>query len=99
MILHRLAWDAAREYECICLFAKPQGSLSAAPVQELVRSLRKRLYLFVDDAADRSRELDSLLKRMGPEGDYLTIIMAERINEWNVQGTSRSPVRDGRVPN
>jgi tetratricopeptide (TPR) repeat protein len=86
VILHRLAWDAASEYECICLFSKAQGSLSAAPLQELIQSLRRRLYLFVDDAADRSRELEALLKRMGPEGDYLTIVMAERINEWNVQG-------------
>jgi cold shock CspA family protein len=91
VILHRLAWDAAREYECICLFSKSQGTLSAAPLQELVRSLRRRIYLFVDDAADRSRELESLLKRLGPEGDYLTILMAERINEWNIQGQDAAP--------
>lgn len=86
VILHRLAWDAVREYECICLFARSQGSLNAAPLQEIIRSLRRRIYLFVDDAADRSRELEGLLRRMGPEGDYLTVVMAERINEWNVQG-------------
>jgi len=91
VILHRLAWDAAREYECLCLFAKVQGSLSAAPLQELIRSLGRRLYLFVDDAADRSRELEALLKRMGPEGNYLTLVMAERINEWNVQGQNLAP--------
>ena len=91
VILHRLAWNGAREYECICLFAKPQGSLIAAPLQELIRSLRRRIYLFVDDAADRSRELEILLKRIGPEGDYLTIVMAERINEWNIQGQNLAP--------
>ena len=91
VILHRLAWDGAREYECICLFSKPQGSLSAAALQELIRSLGRRIYLFVDDAADRSRELEALLKRLGPEGDYLTILMAERINEWNVQGQNAAP--------
>lgn len=91
VILHRLAWDAARQYECICLFSKPQGSITAAPLQELIRSLRRRIYLFVDDAADRSRELEGLLKRIGPEGDYLTIVMAERINEWNIQGQDAAP--------
>ncbi len=91
VILHRLAWDAAREYECICLFAKTHGSLNAAPLQEIIKSLQRRLYVFVDDAADRSRELGTLLKRMGPEGDYLTVIMAERINEWNVQGQDAAP--------
>ena len=91
VILHRLAWIGAREFECICLFAKAQGSLNAAPLQELVRSLRRRMYLFVDDAADRSRELEALLKRIGPEGDYLTVIIAERINEWNLQGQDTAP--------
>lgn len=91
VILHRLAWDAAREYECICLFAKTHGSLNAVPLQEIIKSLQRRLYLFVDDAADRSRELGTLLSRMGPEGDYLTVIMAERINEWNVQGQDAAP--------
>lgn len=91
VILHRLAWDAAREYECLCLFAKVQGSLSAAPLQELIRSLGRRLYLFVDDASDRSRELEALLKRIGPEGNYLTLVMTERINEWNIQGQNLAP--------
>lgn len=86
VILRRLSWDAAREYECICLFSKAQGTLSPAPLQELVRGLQRRLYLFIDDASDRTRELAALLRRIGPEGDYLTVILAERINEWNIQG-------------
>jgi cold shock CspA family protein len=92
VILRRLAWDAAHEYDCVCLFAQVQGALSAAPIQELIRSLgMRRLYLFVDDATDRSRELESLLRRMGPEGDCLTVVMAERINEWNIQGQELAP--------
>ena len=92
VILHRLAWDAAREYDCVCLFANAQGSLAAAPLQEIIRSMGRRLYLFVDDASDRSRELETLLKRMGPEGDFLTVVMAERINEWNIQGQHLAPL-------
>lgn len=91
VILRRLAWDAAREYECICLFSRAQGSLSAPSLQEVIRSLRHRVYLFIDDAADRSRELEALLKRIGQEGEYLTIIMAERINEWNVHAQNAAP--------
>lgn len=91
VILQRLAWDAAREYDCLCLFASTQGSLNAAPLQELIRSLGRRLYLFVDDATDRTRELEAMLKRMGPEGSYLTVVMTERINEWNVQGHNLAP--------
>jgi cold shock CspA family protein len=91
VILHRLAWDAAREYECVCLFAHAQAPLSAAPLQELIRSLGQRLYIFVDDATDRSRELETVIKRIGSEGELLTIVMAERINEWNVQGQNLAP--------
>jgi tetratricopeptide (TPR) repeat protein/cold shock CspA family protein len=91
VILHRLAWDGSRDYECICLFAKPQGALLAAPLQEIIRNLRRRVYLFIDDAADRTREIEALLKRIGAEGDYLTLVIAERINEWNVHGQGAAP--------
>ena len=48
------------------------------------------MYIFVDNAADRIREVQALLKNIGPEGRLLTVVMAERTNEWNIQGQSLS---------
>ncbi len=84
VLMRRLAWDAAREYGSVCVYVKPSGIINVVALQELLELCRKRIYLFVDDAADRVRELESVLKNIGPLGSRLTIVAAERINEWNV---------------
>jgi Flp pilus assembly protein TadD/cold shock CspA family protein len=45
----------------------------------------------VDDAADRTHDLRNLAEKIGQEGKSLTVVMAERINEWNVAGGPVSP--------
>lgn len=84
VLLRRLAWDAAHDYDCLCLFIRPSGIINTTPIQDLIQACDQRLYLFVDDAADRIRELESLVRHIGPFGKFLTVILAERINEWNV---------------
>ena len=84
VLLRRLAWDAARDYDCICLYMKAGGVINSAAMQELIELCGQRIYLFTDDAADRLRELESLFQSIGPSGRQLTVITAERINEWNV---------------
>ena len=91
VLLRRLAWDAAHDYNCICLFIRPSGVMTAAAVQELIELCLQRVFLFVDDAADRAREIESLIRDVGPSGRYLTIITAERINEWNVSCQTLNP--------
>jgi hypothetical protein len=90
VLLRRIAWDATYDYDCICLFMRPYGVISAAPLQELISLCSQRIYLFVDDAADRVRELRALARTIGPEGNKLTVVMAERINEWNTSCASLS---------
>jgi len=84
VLLRRLAWDATRDFGLICIYLRTSGVINVSALQELLELCRKRIYLFVDDAADRIRELESILKNIGPIGSRLTIIVAERINEWNV---------------
>lgn len=92
VLLRRIAWDAARDYDCLCLYLHSYGVINAAAIQELISLCKERIYLFVDDAADRVRELQSLANKIGPEGQYLTVIVAERINEWNMSCTDISPL-------
>ena len=91
VLLRRLAWDAAHDYDCTCLFLKPEGLLNASAIQELIELCDRRLYLFVDDAADKIRDLEALFDRIGPSGRKLTVITAERLNEWNVVCQSLNP--------
>ena len=84
VLLQRLAWDAAHDYGCLCLFLRTIGIINTSALQELIQACDQRIYLFVDDAADRVRELEALATHIGSLGKFLTVILAERINEWNV---------------
>jgi len=86
VLLRRVAWDATRDYDCLCLYLKPYGVVNTAALQELIGLCDERIYLFIDDAADHLRDLLAIARSMGPEGRRLTVITAERINEWNVLG-------------
>jgi cold shock CspA family protein/tetratricopeptide (TPR) repeat protein len=90
VVLKRIAWDAAKIYERISLFVKAQGVINVSAIKELISSCGIRLYLFIDNATDRIREIIALIKNIGPEGKLLTVIMADRTNEWNIQGQSLS---------
>jgi hypothetical protein len=95
VFLRRVAWAASKEYDCLCLFVKPGGKISPAALQEFIAAVDTRVYLFVDDVAERTRELVELAQKIGSEGRRLTIIMAERINEWNVSCGDLSPLTSG----
>lgn len=83
VLLRRLAWRAARDLECLCIFLNNNGTIDTSSIQEIVRATKERIFLFVDDIGDHSREVEALIRRIGPEeGRRLTIIGAERINEW-----------------
>lgn len=82
VLLHRIAWDAARDYDRLVLFLKSQGTINIAALREVLTRCVERVYLFVDDAAERAGELRALGEKIGPEGRLLTVVIAERINEY-----------------
>lgn len=92
VLMRRLAWDAAHDYDRLCIYLKPNGVLTAVPFQELLGICKERIYVFIDNAADRAREIQLFLRTMGEEGRRLTLILAERSNEWNVSGATLSPL-------
>jgi tetratricopeptide (TPR) repeat protein len=84
VFLRRLAWEASREFNQLCLYLTPHGVISAVALQELTLLCKERIYLFVDDVADRVREIESLAKYAIADHAQITVIAGERINEWNV---------------
>lgn len=84
-LLHRIAWDAAHDYDKLCLYLNPSyGVINTVAIQQLIESCQERIYLFVEDAPNRIRELESLTNAIGEHGKYLTVIASTRINEWNM---------------
>ena len=86
VLLRRIAWDASHDYGAIVLMVRPQGTIVSTAIRELIAAIDGRLYLCVDDAADRVRELVALVREIGNERRFLTVILAERNNEWNIGG-------------
>ena len=91
VLLRRIAWDAAHEYGKQCLWLTPQGVLEVGAVREVLSATAGRVFLFVDSAGERVRELETLARRIGEAGKRLTVVIAERMNEWNISASSLGP--------
>ena len=91
VLLRRIAWDASHDYNAVALMLQPQSSLVPSAIRELLAAIDDRLYLFIDDAADRAREITTLLREIGNEGKRITVLLAERLNEWNIGGSGVDP--------
>jgi len=90
VLLRRMAWDAAKEYRALCLFLKQSGIINTAALDEIGELCKERIFLFVDDVADRLRELNALARAVKSSGLKITVIAAERLNEWNAIGANAS---------
>ena len=86
--LKRAAWNAAAELGGLVLWLEDQGALRPDVLSELWDLTGKRLVLFVDRAAERLRQIEALLSLAKRRGMQLSVIAAERDNEWNVYGAS-----------
>jgi cold shock CspA family protein len=85
VFIRRLAWEAAINFNCLCLYHRRAGSLRYAPLEELYALTSSRIFLFVDRAAYHVDEIDALLSRARSGKIPLTLVTAERHNEWNVR--------------
>ena len=86
--LKRAAWNAAAELGQVVLWLEDQGALRPEVLSELWDLTGKRLVVFIDRAAERLRPLEALLALANRRGMQVSVIAAERDNEWNVYGAS-----------
>lgn len=87
VILRRIAWDAANEYECICLYLNDFKKLNIGAIEELVDLCKRRIYIFIDNAADRSKDIQRFIEDAGQQRELVTLVIAARTNEWNSVST------------
>ncbi len=84
VLLRRVAWEAAADFGVVCLYADPSSGLPAEPIREIHRLTRKRIFLFVDNAADKVADLRRLLENAKGQNLSLTVLTAERANAWTM---------------
>jgi cold shock CspA family protein len=85
VFLRRLAWEAAINFDCLCLYHRRTGALRFSAIYELYSLTSSRIFLFVDRAAYFTDEIENLLSNAKANKIPLTIVTAERHNEWNVR--------------
>lgn len=86
--LKRAAWEAATQYERLCLFHLNGGALRFEAIEELWRLTGKRVFLFIDRVALVREQLRDLMRQCEGSGICLTVVAAERDSEWLVHCTS-----------
>jgi cold shock CspA family protein len=84
IFLRRVAWEAATQADVICLFLRSLGTISFEAIRELYRLVNERIFIFIDAAADNVSLILKLLEEARNFEVPITIITAERLNEWNM---------------
>ncbi len=82
--LKRIAWEASVTYDRMVFYVESPAGLQIEPLTEINRLTNERIYLFVDHVALVRGELHELLQASKDLSLPLTIIGAERDNEWNI---------------
>ncbi len=84
VLLRRIAYDSAIDYDKLCLFSLPHGDLPFEAFREISSKTKERIFLFVDKASEKVNILVDLLQKCKSFKIPLTVIASERTNEWNV---------------
>ena len=91
VLLQRVAWEAATTFQKLCLYLQPHGTLSFDALTELSQVVDERIYVFVDDVGDHILQVLRVLEQARQTSLRLTIVAAERTNEWNMTCTDLEP--------
>jgi len=83
VLLNRLAWEAARTYDKVCVKIRPNGLINGAALAELCDLTNDHILVVVDSIIDRRREVENLFSPRSVLLGKVTIITAARTNEWN----------------
>ena len=82
--LEQIAWEAGVTYEQLVFYANSASGLRIEPLAEIHRLTGKRIFLFIDRVALLRNELRELLTMARAQSIPITVVGAERDNEWNI---------------
>ena len=81
--LKRIAWEAGATYDQLALYPNGPAGLNIEPLAEIHRLTGERIFLFIDHVALVRNELRELLQASRTRSIPLSVVGAERDNEWN----------------
>lgn len=85
VLLRQLAWEAKDVPLGIVLWVKSGCNADFDHINEIITKTNERVFLFWDDAAINAIELNRFMLKAQKHNTKVTIITAERYNEWNVR--------------
>jgi Tfp pilus assembly protein PilF len=88
VVLKRLAWDAAVEFQKFCIFYRPNTSIRYENISELYNFVKRRIFIFVDNALSKDEEVKKLLDRSVKDKLPITLVASERTNVWNQENNT-----------
>ena len=83
VLLKRVAWEAAIEFDKFCVFIKRNTSLRFEPLIELYNYVKDRIYVFIDNALENEKGIIKLIEKAERNKIPISIIATERTNLWN----------------
>lgn len=86
--LKRIAWDAAFDFDKLCFFVDSSSRVNMKPFMEIVEKCGERIYIFIDKCSMHLSEVKFLVQNARKQNLPITIFIAERQNEWNVDCVS-----------
>lgn len=83
IVLKRIAWDAATIFDKLCISINSESFPQYESLAELYRIYGERIFLFIDPVREKLEVIETFISRARKDKIPLTIIGAERHNEWN----------------
>ena len=87
-LLKRIAADLLNDWKLPVVFARNNRSLDYAALRPLIRALGTRIYVGVDNIADRIQELENFVDAARRDKADITILGCARLNEWSYKNQS-----------
>jgi cytochrome c-type biogenesis protein CcmH/NrfG len=84
VLLRRIAWDAATEFDALVFFLNEGAVLRPDLVGEIAELTRAPILLVVDDALIHAKEIGELVEFARSNRWQLNLVLGARTNEWNV---------------
>ncbi len=84
VLLRRIAWDSAVDFDRLCLWINTELFPDYEAVKELHRICEERIFVFIDPVNKYQEVIQLWLSRARKDKLPLTIIGAERNHEWNI---------------
>ena len=87
-LLKRISADLLEDWTLPVVLVRNQRSLDYAVLRPLIQGLGTRLYVAVDDIADRIQELENFISAARRDRADITILGCARLNEWSYKNQS-----------